>query len=147
MTPYEIKIEPIDPRSPRLQVLAAEASEQGYAFIDRLIHEAASGETMFQNEGERFCGAFADGALVGCGGVNRDPYVDQWVGRLRHVYVLAAYRRLGIAAALVRDLLERSRSSFGSVRLRTADETAGRFYGALGFGSLDHDSATHFIEL
>ncbi|MGH1415611.1 MAG: GNAT family N-acetyltransferase [Pelagimonas sp.] len=129
-----------------LGLLAAEASQLGYAFMDRLIAEAKSGRNKFDKSGECFCGVFYDDMLVGCGGINQDPYVDQDVGRLRHVYILSEFRAKGLGSALVKDLLQRSKPNFGIIRLRTSDSNADTFYQAIGFAPVDHESATHLIE-
>ena len=140
-------ISQLDPLAIQLDPLAAEAGAQGYAFMGRLIDEARSGRNSFDKSGECFCGIYLSSALIGCGGINQDPYTDQYVGRLRHVYILSEFRRKGVASTLVKDLLNRSKSSFGVIRLRTSDDQAGRFYEALGFNPIDHDSATHLIEI
>lgn len=143
----KFKISPIEPSSEQLEKIAIEAREQGYAFIDRLIDEAKSGQNFFNQNGECFHGAFIDGTLVGCGGINCDPYTDQEVGRLRHVYVLKRYRRTGIARELVRHLLKQSNATFSVVRLRTSDQNADKFYEALGFSRTVEKDATHIIEI
>ena len=145
--PVDAKIETIDPRSALLQGLVVEARAQGYAFMDRLGDEARSGDNVFERPGECFCAMVLDGVVIGCGGLNRDPYTDLDAGRLRHIYVLRAYRRQGIAAALVRELLRRAKPAFAVVRLRTPDESAGKFYDALGFRRGDDPTATHIIEI
>ncbi|MDG1973116.1 MAG: GNAT family N-acetyltransferase [Paracoccaceae bacterium] len=145
--PVEITIDPIDPCSDLIEPLAAEARGQGYLFVDRLLDEARSGENTFQKRGECFCGVFVNELLVGCGGVNLDPYVDTRVGRLRYIYVLRKFRRRGITASLVRELLRPSKSSFKTVRLRTSDDSADKFYDVLGFTRIDDQTATHFIEI
>ena len=144
--PMDVTIHPIESGSDLLETLATEARAQGYAFVDRLIDEARSGQNAFQKAGECFCGVFVDGTLVGCGGLNQDPYVGPTVGRIRHIFILAAYRRRGIAAALVRELLRRAKPAFATVRLRTPDKNASRFYEALGFERTDHETATHLIK-
>ena len=143
----KLKIFPIDPGSEQLEKIAVEAGEQGYRFIDRLIAEANSGQNVFNQNGECFQGAFIDGTLVACGGINRDPYTDQEVGRLRHVYVLRRYRRTGIAKELVQHLLKHSNAAFSVVRLRTSDQNADKFYEALGFSRTVKNDATHIIEI
>ena len=142
-----MKIEPLAPTSVLLEDLADEARQQGYAFMDRLLEEARSGTNRFDDPGECFCGVSVNNQLVACGGINRDPYVRDQVGRLRHLYVLQSYRRNGIAVALVQNLLERSKPTFKLIRLRTPNEQAGRFYDALGFQRTTHETATHVIEI
>ncbi|KIC43369.1 hypothetical protein RA27_00285 [Ruegeria sp. ANG-R] len=137
---------PLRPSSSQLERLAIEAKEQGYAFVGRLINEAKSGTNNFDKTGECFLGVFIDEVLVGCGGVNVDPFTDQDIGRLRHIYVLKAYRRKGIASKLVKQLLNHSKTPFTSVRLRTPDQNANAFYEAIGFFRVSHEYATHTIE-
>lgn len=44
-----------------------------------------------------------DKKIVGVGGVNIDPYTsDINIGRIRHVYVLPAYRQKGVGKELLR---------------------------------------------
>ena len=92
-----------------------------------------------------FLGIFEDGELVGCGGVNKDPYVIQHVGRLRHVYVLSSARRKGLATELVRELLRRCGHSFSVFRLRTSDKNADAFYETFGFERSNDEDASHFL--
>ena len=145
--PREIRIASIDPTDERLEGLAAEARAEGYEFVDRLVREARSGVNRFDQPGEIFCGAFAANGLVGCGGVNLDPYLTQRVGRLRHVFVSGAARRTGVATVLVEALVRRSRSNFSLIRLRTPDARANRFYEAIGFVPTTEDMATHIFRL
>ena len=141
-----LEISEVGPTDFRLGPLAAEARAEGYAFMDRLMSEARTGANCFDKVGEVFCGALYKGRLVGCGGVNIDPYADRVVGRLRHIYVLKEFRRMGVATGLVQTLLERSRLYFETIRLRTPDEGAGRFYEAIGFTRTAEEAATHFIQ-
>jgi len=142
----DVEIRPINPGTPQLEKLAIEARNSGYTFVDRLIHEAKSGQNCFNNAGEIFCGVYYQGSLVGCGGINQDPYTDQEVGRLRHVYILARVRRNGLAKLLVDELLKRSTGAFPAIRLRTSNENADKFYEAIGFARTDVADATHIIE-
>ena len=145
--PRNIRISPIDPSSKLLKEIAIEARDEGYDFVDRLIEEAQSGENRFDKTGELFYGAFINETLVGCAGVNRDPYTDQEFGRLRHVYVLRRCRRIGVASKLVRVLLNHSIIAFEIIRLRTSDQNADKFYEALGFKKTVEEGASHFIEI
>lgn len=144
---YLIEIRPLDPGASQLDDLAIEARKSGYTFVDRLIQEARTGHNGFDRKGECFCGIYRDGALVGFGGVNQDPYADQHVGRLRHIYILASARRSGLARLLVRELLNRGKTAFSTFRLRTADRGADEFYEAIGFVRTDEDDATHVMRI
>ena len=70
------------------------------------------------------------------------------VGRVRHLYVLSAYRRLGVGRQLVGGVIEAARGRFDILRLRTQNPAAARLYEQLGFsrcaGALD---CTHLMEL
>ncbi|MCG7521512.1 GNAT family N-acetyltransferase [Ruegeria sp. Ofav3-42] len=142
-----IKISPLNPSSDQLERLAIEAAEQGYSFFNRLINDAKSGANNFSRTGECFLGVYSGKVLVGCGGINFDPFTDRKVGRLRHVYVLDSYRRKGIASNLVKKLLEHSKATFSTIRLRTPDQNANEFYEAIGFSRINNEHATHAIEI
>lgn len=117
--------------------LAREATAQGFSFVERLVREWNAGVNRFDAGGEALFGACSDGALVGCGGINRDPYVDDParsnLGRVRHVYVLDAHRRSGVGRALMSRILEHAAGEFTSVRLKTETREAVLFYESLGF--------------
>lgn len=143
----KIIIRPIDPDSPDLTGLAVEAGAEGYSFIERHLKEAKSGENRFDKKGECFFGAYSEGKLIACGGVNQDPYTHENMGRLRHIYVSSEARRGGIASLLVKKMLDHCQSDFESFRLRTPDENADQFYEALGFKRTDEKDATHILTL
>lgn len=126
--------------------LRAEAEMQRVDFVRRLFEEHAAGVNRFDRPGERLLGAWHRGGLVGVGGLNRDPCAaEEGIGRLRHVYVLASHRRLGVGAMLVRHLLQHAEGHFRVVRLRAATPEAATFYRHLGFLESAGPSATHLI--
>lgn len=129
-------------------VLAASAAE-GHTFVGRLVAEHASGANRFDRPGEALYGAACGRALVGIGGLNRDPYgADTRIGRLRHLYVLPAFRGRGVGRQLVAALVARARRSFDAVTLRTLSPDAAAFYQALGFAdAVDIPHATHILRL
>jgi putative acetyltransferase len=68
-------------------------------------------------EGRVFALAWLDGQPVGCGAI---VPVDPITTEFRRVYVIADYRRQGIAEKLIRWLEERARAGgFRSIRLAT----------------------------
>ena len=140
-----LTIQPVDlGTGDMLEILTAEASAEGFQFVDRLVDEWKSGVNRFSKAGEKLLGAFDGKNLVAVGGLNRDPYAQQsHVGRLRHIYVHPRYRRLGIGRKLVAALLEDIDSHFERVRLRTSTSAASRFYEACEFRSSDEAEATH----
>src|SRR5712692_11944046 len=96
-----------------LGALLAESEEAGSRFVRRLVEEWASGANQFDRPGEVLFGARIGGRLVGLCGLNVDPYAaDERVGRVRHLYVLSAFRRLGVGQRLVAEVVEAARGRF-----------------------------------
>jgi GNAT superfamily N-acetyltransferase len=117
-------------------------------FVDRLDAEWRDGSNRFTQAGEVLFGAFDGDRLVGVGGLNRDPYVAApHVGRLRHLYVLSAWRRRGVGAALIGAVIDAARGRFACVRLRTVAPAAARLYERMGFVAVDDATATHVLSL
>ena len=123
-------------------VRASEA--EGYRFLTRMLVAWEDGSNRFSADGEALLGAFAGDEPTGVCGLNVDPYAaDAGVGRLRHLYVPAPWRRRGVGARLVTRCLARAEGRFDAVRLRVPDAAAARFYEALGFRTIDAADATH----
>jgi GNAT superfamily N-acetyltransferase len=99
--------------------LAADGERAGSRIVRRLVEEWASGANRFDRPGEVLLGAWLDGQLVGVCGLNVDPYAAQErVGRVRHLYVLSALRRLGVGRRL-----DRLRRTPGELERMIADKT------------------------
>jgi GNAT superfamily N-acetyltransferase len=132
-----------------LEVLCQEAAEEGFRFMDKLAKEWKTGRNRFDAPGEILLGAFLNSELVAVGGLNIDPYAnDVGMARLRHLYVLKQARRQGVAAALVRRLLEDARKAgFSNVRLLTDTLAGASLYEALGFSRLTSPHGSHFMTL
>jgi len=130
-------------------LLQAESEQAGLRFLRRLADEWASGINRFDRPGEGLFAVRANGELVAVGGLNVDPYATApRIGRVRHVYVLAAYRRRGIGRQLVTEIVVAARGRFDRLRLSTASPAAGRLYERLGFRpSSGEDHCTHVLEL
>jgi GNAT superfamily N-acetyltransferase len=129
-----------------LTVLRDEALAQGFLFLERLAAEWESGANRFAQSGECLTGAYRDGRLIGIGGLNRDPYAaSEDIARLRHVYVLAAHRRQGVASAVTLDLIARAQGWFRQIHLRTDSTAADAFYRRLDFTPIVDPHATHAI--
>jgi GNAT superfamily N-acetyltransferase len=129
--------------------LVAESEGCGFHFVRRLVAEWASGANRFAAPGERLFAASIDGRVVGVCGLNVDPYATQpGVGRVRHLYVLSAYRRRGIGRHLIRATIDAAQDSFSRLRLRTDNPEATRFYENLGFRPcLGQADCSHVLEL
>jgi GNAT superfamily N-acetyltransferase len=127
-----------------MEQLHAEAKEEGYDFIDTLVDEWASGTNRFNAPGEILCGHLEGGLLVAVGGLTIDPFpTAPHTGRIRRVYVRAAWRNKGVGRALVSTLVEEARKNFRHVRLRAENASAARLYERMGFTPIDNPDATH----
>ena len=143
-----IELRPLLALDPAVELLALEAEQQGFGFMRRLAAEWQSGDNRFDRPGECLLAAHYDSRLIGVGGLNRDPYVQgDGIGRLRHLYVHASARWLGVGSQLVAPILKQARGSFRVVRLRATTAEAAAFYGRLGFVSTSEEAASHVMVL
>jgi GNAT superfamily N-acetyltransferase len=132
-----------------LAELLSESEGLGSLIVRRLVDEWDGGVNRFDRPGEALFGAWVDGRLVGVGGLNVDPYAgDARVGRVRHLYVLSAFRRQGVGRRLTERVVQAAHGRFDDLRLRTNDRSAARLYETLGFrpsgGAAHH---THAVAL
>ncbi|MBI3827841.1 MAG: GNAT family N-acetyltransferase [Candidatus Rokubacteria bacterium] len=136
---------PVDP----LEALIAESEQSGLTFVRRLAADWVSRANRFDQPGEALFVARIAGRVVGVCGLNVDPYAaSAHVGRVRHLYVGSAHRRLGIGAQLVTEVIVAARSRFEHLRLRTANPEAARLYERMGFRRcLDVADCTHLMEM
>lgn len=132
-----------------LKPLLDESLSEGYRFVQTLLDEYQSGANRFETTGAILLGVYAQGHLIGVGGVQQDPYLQRAdIGRIRHVYVLNACRRHGIGKLLLHALVDHARQHFTMLTLRTNTPDAARFYEAIGFSSAPRfPDATHWLEL
>jgi GNAT superfamily N-acetyltransferase len=141
-----IAIQKIELPLPGMESLQSEAKAEGYDFIETLVEEWASAENRFDAAGEILCGHLDRGLLVAVGGLNRDPFAGRPdVGRIRRVYVRAAWRNKGVGGALVTTLVELARTHFRCVRLRAENAEAARLYERIGFAPIANPDATHIL--
>ena len=132
-------------------MLAPLLRESTHEFMSRLVTEFENGANRFDRPGEALFGAFAgpvaDSTMIGICGLNLDPYLkDGHTGRVRHLYVLADWRRAGVGRQLVGVVIAEARQHFDQLTLWTND--AAPFYRALGFVEDDTISkATHHMKL
>jgi len=115
-------------------VLLAESEQAGLRLLRRLADERTGGINRFDRPGEALFGARLGRELVAVGGLNVDPYAENpGVARVRHLYVLSAWRRHGIGGRLVTEIVEAARGRFERLHLRTTNPEAARLYERLGF--------------
>jgi GNAT superfamily N-acetyltransferase len=129
-----------------VEPLADEAWADGYPFVERMRHDWKSGENRFDGPGERLVGAFDGASLIGFCGLNRDPYISEIAGRIRHLYVDLDHRQFGVGRTLVDRALDGASVWFPRVRLR-ATPASRSFYERLGFVPVDETEATHEMRL
>ncbi len=128
----------------QIEALAAEARHEGFRFLHRLIADWDAGDNRFGEPGEAFFLAFSGSRLIGCCGLNRDPFLkDPRVGRLRRLYVCRDYRRHGVASRLTVASVAAGRGFFDRIRLRTDEAAASAFYLRRGFSPVRDPEATH----
>lgn len=134
-----------------LDHLVDESAASGYHFVTKLVEEYKSGVNRFSKPGEALFAAVdpKTGQIVGVGGLNQDPYTNlPEVGRVRHVYVAANYRQLGIGRMLLTQILSAADGHFRLLTLRTSNPAADRLYQQIGFLKDDRIAhATHYFVL
>lgn len=128
-----------------LKDLLAASTVEGFQFIERLVTELANHPSQYEGQGAALLGGYALGQLVAIGGFSADPYTtEQGLGRLRRVYVLPAWRGMGVGRHLVRVLEAQAAETYCALVLRTDTAAAARFYEALGYAPLPAGgTATH----
>jgi GNAT superfamily N-acetyltransferase len=132
-----------------LEPMLQESVGHGFDFVEKLVAEHISGANRFDQPGEALFGVYDGQRLIAVGGLNRDPYLqDEHTGRVRHVYVLSAWRRQGVGSRLVQQIIEEARPHYRRLTLRTLNPDAYLFYQSLGFQTeppVPH--ATHHLDL
>jgi GNAT superfamily N-acetyltransferase len=143
-----IRIIQIHDRLPNLAALVAESRAAGFRHLVRLRDEWDAGTNRFDREGEAFFVAEVDGRVAGVCGLNRNPFDPASpVGRVRRLYVAEAYRRTGVATALLRKVIAAAEGHFRELTLRTDNPQADAFYRAMGFQRVEEPRATHKLSL
>ena len=129
--------------------LVDESLSQGFLFVERLLREYRSGLNRFNKSGEVLLTASVQGAVIGIGGLNRDPYFkDPKIGRLRHLYVESVWRKQGVGRMLVNQIIHEANQHYQLLTLRTNTIGADKFYQKLGFKTHPHwEYATHHLQL
>ena len=140
-----IVIIPIELPYTGFATLAEEAKAEGHLFLQRMAEEWAN---RFSRPGEVMLGAYDGQQLIAVGGLNICPYSDdERIGRLRHLFVLRAFRNKGIAAKLNAQILSSAGECFDLVRLRTSNPVAIALYEKYGFVGSPHPQASHEISI
>jgi GNAT superfamily N-acetyltransferase len=131
-----------------IESLVEESKQEGVEFVQRTIDDWSSGANRFSHTGEGLWGLVSGIELIGMGGLTIDPYVhDAGTGRVRHLYIRQAYRRMGCAALLMKTIIGRAQRHFRVLRLFTANPAAAAFYEQLGFEHLPGYKVSHVLTL
>ena len=129
--------------------LAADALADGQRLLQVLREDWASGALRFDGPGEALFAAFAGDALLGVGGLTRDPYLKaEAAGRVRRLFVRRAARLHG-AGRLLLGAISGATGDAGWRRLRVrAPAAAFAFYERCGFlRAVGETAATHALPL
>lgn len=128
--------------------LLTESKEEGFRNIHRLVNEYKEGIHTFQREDEALFECRVGHRVIGICGLNRDPYADGSIGRIRRLYVLKEFRRHGAGRRLVDAVIHMASSHYTKLVLKTDNPKAAKFYEKLGFIEKKHDElVTHELEL
>jgi GNAT superfamily N-acetyltransferase len=124
--------------------LRAEASAEGYRFVERLAADWAAGAIRFDRTGEALLVTHVGKELAAVGGLTIDPAMLEAL-RMRRFYVRKRFRRCGIGRRLALALLEQA-----AVAARPVTVNAGSgsepFWTALGFIPDPRDGHTHVLK-
>ena len=129
-----------------IENLVDESKQEGFEFVQRTIDDWNTGTNRFSHAGEGFWGLVAGTGLIGIGGLNVDPYVeDAGTGRVRHLYIRQAYRRKGCASLLMNTIIAQAQLHFHVLRLLTTNPAAAVFYEKLGFEHSPGPKVSHIL--
>ncbi|TAL37714.1 MAG: GNAT family N-acetyltransferase [Alphaproteobacteria bacterium] len=147
----DVKIKPVteqDYDPAQFALLLKKSRSEGLNLILRLTENWESGTNRFNKPGEAFFAAEHEGRYLAVGGRSLDPYLkDPSVLRVRHVYVLPEWRRLGIAKKLMEKIMDVPEGPFRKLTLRTLNPGARKFYEHLGFNYVGEGDVTHELQL
>ena len=144
---HPVRVARIAALPPGFEELAADALADGQRMLEVLQGDWQAGTLRFDAPGEALFAAWAGEALLGIGGLTRDPYLKgEAAGRVRRVYVRRAARRHGAGRALVGAIAAGTRAA-GWARLRVrAPVAAFAFYEGCGFlRAIGEAAATHML--
>ncbi|WP_137177923.1 GNAT family N-acetyltransferase [Roseomonas sp. AR75] len=147
-TAQPIRVALIRALPPAFGELAADALADSQKMLEVLREDWESGTQRFDGPGAALFAAYAGDALLGLGGLTRDPYLQDSAGRVRRLYVRRASRGHGAGRALVEAIIAgAAEAGWPRVRVR-APASAFRFYERCGFlRAVGERAATHVLPL
>ena len=132
-----------------LDYLVTESLRDGFHLVERLCRQWRSGTNRFDRQGEAFFLSRNNGRVMGCCGLNVDPFADDsTIGRVRRLYVSQEFRRRGVATALLKRVCGEAQKSFRVLRASVGTLNADVFYESVGFTPVHgFKHYTHVLEL
>lgn len=131
-----------------LELLAQEARAEGHFYIDPLFKEDWV-RRWFSGPGEGFYVARRqdrENEIIAISGLNKGHSPERPnSGVLSRVYVRPAWRRQGVARALVDGILSEAFRYFHQVELQTQSAYAARLYESMGFIPVKAPDVTHVL--
>jgi len=142
----DIQLTNVTPDSPGFAELRSQSMAEGFNMLRRLEDNWLSGHNRFDKPGEKLIGASVDGLIVGICGLNIDPFtLKTGIGRLRHLYVDAGWRKKQVGSALLNEILKDSGHWFDFINTN-APPSAFTFYERAGFVALTGaEKVTHHL--
>lgn len=117
-----------------INILVELSVGEGFNFLNRLREDWLNGVNRFDKENERLYLLKIEEEIVGVGGINHCPYVEnKRVGRIRRVYIHPDYRRKGFGKKLMSVLIDEFKSVYEKIVLRTDNKESSKFYESIGF--------------
>lgn len=130
-----------------LNEILAESTEEGFRHISRLVEEYITGTNRFDQNSEALFECRMNHRVIGICGLNKDPYTEANIGRVRRLYVLKEFRRHGVGRRLVEAVMDTASRHYSKLVLKTDNPKAGEFYKNLGFREIQDDElVTHELE-
>ena len=137
-----------DLKKESIEHLVELSKNEGFNFLIRLVNEWGNGKNRFEGEHEELYKVILDGEIIGIGGINKNPYIeDEKEGRLRRFYIHPNYRKRRIGTRLIKKIIEDYKLKYEKLTLRTDNEIASRFYESLGFKKVEDKMELNTHEL